>query len=102
MSSIPTGVLIYFSVSTLVAALVHWRIKRYLIACGVSAAIGPISFAVVSALAGESPYIPEAKVAVFFAVISLIISAFVGLAFFIPRRFAQQTIPADRPKTGSG
>lgn len=83
----PEGVVVYFAVSAIVAALVHWHSKRYFIACGISSVLAPLAFALVCALFADFPTAVELKIVLLFGAISLLIASIVGLAFVIPRRF---------------
>lgn len=95
MSSVPTGVLVYFLVSTVVAVLSHALLRRYFIGCGVAATSSPFAFAFACLALADSPNTVDVKILVFFWAISLLIALVVGVPFFIYRSYARR-----RPKNG--
>jgi hypothetical protein len=98
MASIPEGVQVYLVVSAVVAVLLHWHVRRYLLSCGASALISPFAFAAICAVFADMPTAVPPLVFSLFAAVSLLISAVVGIPFVLLRRVhAQQGAQADRP-----
>ena len=50
-----SGFLVFALVAVVVAVAAHWRLRRYVIACGTSAVITPILFLLISALHDKPP-----------------------------------------------
>lgn len=86
MTTLPTGVQIYFVTAFFVAASAHFLLKQYLVASSISALLSPLAFALVCFLHGETVHLVEVKLFVFFAVIGLLVAALVGLPFLLWRR----------------
>src|SRR5690349_15798152 len=76
-----TGTLVFF----LIAAVAHWRVRRYLIACGITAVATPVIFLLVSALHDNPPTILGPKAWAEFALVGFFWAAVVGVFFVVPR-----------------
>jgi hypothetical protein len=81
-----TGLAVFLFIAIVVAAAIHWRLRKYFVACAVAGVAGPVVFAAVSVFHGEQVFLPSFKVFLLFTILSLLIAAVVGLAFLTSRR----------------
>jgi hypothetical protein len=88
VNSLPSGAIVLLAVAATVSAFIHWRLPKYLVACGASAIVSPVVFVLVCALQAGLPPVALPHVA-FFAAVSLLVSVVVGLAFLVPRTIAK-------------
>jgi hypothetical protein len=92
-----TGLYIYFLIAVAVAIPAHWFVKRYLLACAVSALCGPVAFVVACLLHRERLTLLEPGALTLFAALcffvgaSILISAAVGVFFVVRRHFLSVT-----------
>ena len=89
MTSLPEGVQIYLLTSIVVALLIHWRFRRYVIGSGITAILGFTAFALICVLDGEAISLTEPSVVLFFTAISLVVGVVIGLPFVLWRRISR-------------
>jgi hypothetical protein len=91
MNDIPDGVLAYFAISALVSLFMHWRLRRFFTSCLACFFLGPMAFGIACILRGEAMGLPPIAIALFFATLSFLIAAAIGLPFWLLRRKSQQS-----------
>ncbi|MBV8465322.1 MAG: hypothetical protein JO218_05195 [Burkholderiales bacterium] len=85
MDSLPTGVIVFFAVATIVAALCHLALRRYGLASLASALTGPFAFAGVCMIHGEGISLPTWWIFLFFLVLSGVVALVVGFPILVWR-----------------
>ena len=91
MNDIPKGVLAYFAISALVSLFMHWRLRQFFAACLACFFFGPTAFGVACVLRGEAISFPPVAIALFFATLSFLIAATIGLPIWLLRRKSPQS-----------
>ena len=91
LASMPTGMIVLLAIAIGVAALCHWRIRRFWTAAVVSALFTPAIFFAASTIQGGLPDPLRPVALVYFAGFALLIALVVGLVFSAARRL----LPAD-------
>jgi hypothetical protein len=86
LASMPTGMIVLLTIAFGVAAICHWRIRRFWRATVVTALVTPAIFFIASTIQGGLPDPLRPVALVYFAGFALLIAMLVGLAFSAVRR----------------
>lgn len=97
MNEVPEGVLAYFAISALISLFLHWRMRRFFASCFVCFFLGPAAFVLACVARGEATPFPPIAVALFFAMLSLLIAVMIGIPFFLVRRKTRQSVQEEVP-----
>jgi len=92
-TSLPTGVIVMFAVAALVSAVLHWRIKSYLLAAAASLVASPAAFILVSTLQAGFPNDTTPRALLILTLMALPFAFLVGIPFFAYRRLHPEHVP---------
>ena len=93
LTSLPTGVVVMFAVAAFVSAVIHWRIKSYLLAATASLVASPAAFVLVCTLLAGFPKDTTPRALLILALMALPFALLVGIPFLVYRRLHTAHVP---------